>query len=213
MASLTVRQLDEKLKTLLRVRAARNKRSMEDEIRVILRQAAQETVHEPPAPFGLRSPPTAQPSRASATYAGTKRIVLIIGFATLPVRALLFAVVTDPILVVAVQFLNGIASAAFLIMVPLVTADIAGRSGHFNLALGFVGFTIGLGGVSSTTVAGWVTDHYGEAATFVFLAAVGLIATLLVWLALPETKPAATRPDPGEHRTADSRKMKVRSKE
>src|ERR1700761_5791314 len=79
MASLTVRQLDEKLKTLLRVRAARNKRSMEDEIRVILRQAAQETVHEPPAPFGLRSPPTAQPSRASATYAGTKRIVLIIG--------------------------------------------------------------------------------------------------------------------------------------
>lgn len=137
-----------------------------------------------------------------------RRLVLIIGFATLPVRALLFAVVTDPILVVAVQILNGIASAAFLIMVPLVTADIAGRSGHFNLALGFVGFTIGLGGVSSTTVAGWVTDHYGEAATFVFLAAVGLIATAVVWLALPET-----RPDPAEHRTVGPRKMKVSPKE
>ena len=36
MASLTVRQLDEKLKTLLRVRAARHGRSMEDEIRLIL---------------------------------------------------------------------------------------------------------------------------------------------------------------------------------
>ena len=43
MASLTVRQLDEKLKTLLRVRAARNGRSMEDEIRLILRQAAEQT--------------------------------------------------------------------------------------------------------------------------------------------------------------------------
>ena len=41
MASLTVRQLDEKLKTLLRLRAARNGRSMEDEIRVILQAAAE----------------------------------------------------------------------------------------------------------------------------------------------------------------------------
>jgi MFS family permease len=119
-----------------------------------------------------------------------RRLVLLIGFSTLPVRALLFAAVTDPTLVVAVQILNGIASAAFLIMVPLVTADIAGRSGHFNLALGFVGFTIGLGGMSSTTLAGWVADHYGDAATFVFLAAVGLVATALVWFAMPETNPA-----------------------
>jgi hypothetical protein len=34
MASLTVRQLDDRLKKLLRLRAARNNRSMEDEIRV-----------------------------------------------------------------------------------------------------------------------------------------------------------------------------------
>ena len=40
MASLTVRQLDDKLKKLLRLRAARHGRSMEDEVRVILREAA-----------------------------------------------------------------------------------------------------------------------------------------------------------------------------
>ena len=137
-----------------------------------------------------------------------RRIVLALGFATLPVRALLFAVVTDPTLVVAVQILNGVASAAFLIMVPLVTADIAGRSGHFNLALGFVGFTIGIGGMSSTTLAGWVADHYGEAATFVFLAAVGLVATLLVWFALPETNPRIA-----EHSTVHERKKRARPKE
>jgi MFS family permease len=137
-----------------------------------------------------------------------RRIVLLLGFVTLPVRALLFAIVTDPTLVVAVQILNGIASAAFLIMVPLVTADIAGRSGHFNLALGFVGFAIGLGGMASTTMAGWVTDQHGEAATFVFLAAVGLMATLLVWFALPETNP-----DVAEHTTGHPRKKKTRPEE
>ena len=41
MASLTVRQLDDKLKKLLRLRAARHSRSMEDEVRVILREAAE----------------------------------------------------------------------------------------------------------------------------------------------------------------------------
>jgi MFS family permease len=122
-----------------------------------------------------------------------RRIVLLIGFCTLPIRALLFAVVTDPFLVVAVQFLNGIASAAFLIMVPLITSDIAGKSGHFNLALGFVGLMIGFGGMSSTTLAGWVADHYGDTATFVFLAGVGLAATILVWAAMPETLPVDPR--------------------
>ena len=43
MASLTVRQLDDKLKKLLRLRAARHGRSMEDEVRTILRPAADNT--------------------------------------------------------------------------------------------------------------------------------------------------------------------------
>ncbi|MFZ3357573.1 MAG: bifunctional phosphopantothenoylcysteine decarboxylase/phosphopantothenate synthase, partial [Xanthobacteraceae bacterium] len=43
MASLTVRQLDDKLKVKLRLRAARHGRSMEDEVRVILREAASNT--------------------------------------------------------------------------------------------------------------------------------------------------------------------------
>ena len=79
MASLTVRQLDEKLKTLLRVRAARNKRSMEDEIRVILRQAAEETGLDA---LDLIDPPHApapRVSRSAAPAAETRRVVLIIG--------------------------------------------------------------------------------------------------------------------------------------
>ena len=43
MASLTVRQLDDKLKKQLRLRAAKNGRSVEDEVRTILRGAAADT--------------------------------------------------------------------------------------------------------------------------------------------------------------------------
>src|SRR5690349_10087484 len=69
MASLTVRQLDEALKQQLRLRAARNGRSVEDEVRTILRAAADET--EPAAD------PAPAP-RASAEAQG-KRVLLVIG--------------------------------------------------------------------------------------------------------------------------------------
>jgi len=74
-------------------------------------------------------------------------------------------------------------------MVPLVTSDIAGRSGHFNLCLGLVGFAIGIGATVSTTLAGWTADHFGDAAAFLSFAIIGALGTVLVWGALPETRP------------------------
>jgi MFS family permease len=129
------------------------------------------------------------PSLGGLAETRGRRVVLLLGFGMLPLRGFLFAVVTHPALVLMVQALNGVASACFLIMVPLVTSDITGRSGHFNLALGSVGFAIGIGGTFSTTLAGWVADRYGDPAAFVGLAAIGLAATLLVWRLMPETLP------------------------
>ena len=74
MGSLTVRQLDDKLKKLLRLRAARHSRSMEDEVRVILKEAAEQT--------GSRDDvePPSQPTRhkARAVEANGNRVLLII---------------------------------------------------------------------------------------------------------------------------------------
>jgi phosphopantothenoylcysteine decarboxylase/phosphopantothenate--cysteine ligase len=77
MASLTVRQIDDKLKKLLRLRAARHSRSMEDEIRVILRQAAEETGHEVLENF--TPPGQAARQRADVTAIASRRVLLIIG--------------------------------------------------------------------------------------------------------------------------------------
>jgi predicted MFS family arabinose efflux permease len=96
-----------------------------------------------------------------------------------------------------VQALDGVAAACFGIMVPLVISDLAGRSGHFNFALGLVGFAIGIGATLSTPFAGWVSDRLDTPAAFACLALAGLAATVFVWAAMPETRPQAgpqTRP-------------------
>ena len=54
MASLTIRKLDDAIRDELRLRAARNGRSVEDEVRVILREASQHRA--PPAPVVAQAP-------------------------------------------------------------------------------------------------------------------------------------------------------------
>ncbi len=87
MTSLTVRKLDERLKKRLRVRAAKHGRSMEDEVRAILRGAAGEdepddlgpAVHDAaarPTGAGLEHAAAAPPA---ATTLRASRILLIIG--------------------------------------------------------------------------------------------------------------------------------------
>src|SRR6185436_1101590 len=73
MASLTVRQLDEALKKKLRLRAARNGRSVEDEVRTILRSAAADGDVYADAAVTPSSAPAPKPDSS------TTRVLLIIG--------------------------------------------------------------------------------------------------------------------------------------
>jgi len=80
MASLTVRQLDERLKKRLRLRAAKRGRSVEEEVRTILREAAGQTDDEArtridPAPAPKPSAGTTRPPMPE----GVKKVLLIIG--------------------------------------------------------------------------------------------------------------------------------------
>jgi phosphopantothenoylcysteine decarboxylase/phosphopantothenate--cysteine ligase len=74
MASLTIRKLDDAIRDELRLRAARNGRSVEDEVRVILRDASQNRSTFAATPAHAVSPP---PARSAAT--GLARVTLIIG--------------------------------------------------------------------------------------------------------------------------------------
>jgi predicted MFS family arabinose efflux permease len=117
-----------------------------------------------------------------------RRPLLLLGFGALAIRGLLFATVNDPYLLVAVQVFDGVTAAVFAVMVPLIVADVAFGSGHFNLAQGIVGTATGIGASLSTVLAGYVSDRLGHAVAFTGLAAIAALGFVLIALLMPETR-------------------------
>jgi predicted MFS family arabinose efflux permease len=118
-----------------------------------------------------------------------RRPLLLIGFAALPIRGLLFASVSNPWLLVVVQLLDGVTASVFAVMVPLVIADLTRGTGHFNLGLGIVGTATGVGASLSATFAGYMTDRFGFGSAFAGLAAIALVGLTVLWSLMPETRP------------------------
>ena len=130
----------------------------------------------------------ASPSVGRKAQQWGRRPLLLLGFAALAIRGLLFATVTDPYLLVAVQVFDGITAAVFSVMVPLIVADVAFGTGHFNLAQGIVGTAVGIGASLSTVLAGYVADHFGSSVAFMGLAGVAAIGLAMIWFVMPETR-------------------------
>ena len=128
------------------------------------------------------------PSVGRKAQAWGRRPLLLIGFAALTIRGLLFATVRDPYLLVAVQVFDGITAAVFAVMIPLIVADVAFGTGHFNLAQGIVGTATGVGASLSTALGGYVSDEFGNATAFVGLSGVAATGLLLILLVMPETR-------------------------
>jgi MFS family permease len=117
--------------------------------------------------------------------------LLLVCFAALALRGVLLAFVLNPYLVVVVQALDGVCAAILGVTLPLVVADITRGTGRFNLGLGIVGSAVGIGAALSTSLAGYVMDHFGRMAAFGGLASVAVCGLALLWLLLPETRLAA----------------------
>jgi MFS family permease len=118
-----------------------------------------------------------------------RRPLLLVAFGVLPVRGLLFALVSDPYLLVVVQMLDGITAAVLAVTVTLIIADVTRGTGHFNLGQGVVGTATGLGASMSTTLAGYLSDHFGNAVAFSGLAAIAAAGFAAVWALVKETRP------------------------
>jgi predicted MFS family arabinose efflux permease len=128
------------------------------------------------------------PSVGSTAQAWGRRPLLLIGFGALAIRGLLFATVHDPFVLVAVQVFDGITASVFAVMVPLIVADVAFGSGHFNLAQGIVGTATGIGASLSTVLAGYVSDRFGSSMAFLGLSGVAVLGFLAIVLLMPETR-------------------------
>jgi MFS family permease len=138
----------------------------------------------------------ASPSVGRKAQLWGRRPLLLLGFAALAIRGLLFATVRDPYLLVAVQVFDGVTAAVFSVMIPLIVADVAFGSGHFNLAQGIVGTATGIGAALSTVLAGYVADRFGSSVAFTGLAGVAAVGLVMIWFVMPETRRGADIPAP-----------------
>ncbi len=123
--------------------------------------------------------------RSAASFG--RRPVLLLGWAALPLRGLLLALLPGAWLPIGAQAISGVSAAVFGVMFPLLAADITRGTSHFNLCMGALGLAMFLGAGLSTTMGGWIADQIGVQFAFVALSCVGLLGTFVLWLAMPET--------------------------
>jgi MFS family permease len=140
----------------------------------------------------LVSIPTALLVGARADRWGRKPLLLV-AFAALPLRAVLYAVSDHPAWLIGVQVLDGISLGALEALLALVLADMMRGTGRYNAARGVVGTVQGIGGSLSNAAAGLLVVTAGYGAAFLTLAAPALLAFLLMLLAMPETGGARAR--------------------
>jgi MFS family permease len=119
-----------------------------------------------------------------------RRPLLLLGFGALTMRALLFAVTGNPLLLLFIQLLDGVSGSTLGVLTALIIADLTKGTGRFNLAQGFVGTLAGVGGSLSTTFFSFVAGNFGGAIGFISIACVALSLVLIVWSWMPETMPA-----------------------
>jgi hypothetical protein len=89
-----------------------------------------------------------------------------------------------------VQLLDGLAGAVITVLTILVVTDLTTGTGRFNLAQGVLGMLTGTAAAISTGSVGFLVQQLGDVAGFVLMAAATTMGAALLWVFLPETKPA-----------------------
>ncbi|HEX4164214.1 MAG TPA: MFS transporter [Bryobacteraceae bacterium] len=121
---------------------------------------------------------------------GRKRLLLI-GFAFLAARSILTVVSHNGYYLISLQALDGIAMGIYGVLLTLITADLAKGTGRFNLLQGAVQSSMGLGGVLSNGLFGWIAKVFGFNVSFLGLAVVAIVGGAVWEFRMPETKPDA----------------------
>jgi predicted MFS family arabinose efflux permease len=129
-----------------------------------------------------------------ATWVGHKagswgrKPLLLIAFAALPVRAVLYALTHNTVALIAIQTLDGVAAGIFGVVSVLVIADLTRGSGRFNLTLGAISTAVGIGASLSQVIAGSIVHAFGYDTGFLVLAAIATMALAILFVFMPETR-------------------------
>ena len=119
-----------------------------------------------------------------------RKPLLLAGFVIEVGRSLLFALVSDPLLMLVVQLLDGVTGAAVTVLTILVVTDLTTGTGRFNLAQGVLGTMRGIAAAIGTAAVGFIVQQFGDLTGFLLMATGPALGAVVIWAFLPETKPA-----------------------
>lgn len=119
-----------------------------------------------------------------------RKPLLLVAFAVLPVRGVLYTLTSSTGGLIAIQVLDGVGAGIFGVVSVLVIADLTRGSGRFNLTLGAITTAVGIGASLSQGIAGAIVHRAGFRSGFLFLTAVAAVAFAILALGMPETRQA-----------------------
>lgn len=121
-----------------------------------------------------------------ADHIGRKPILLV-GFAALVLRGLLFSLSRSPNYLVGVEALDGLGTGVSGVLTVLIISDLARGTSRFNFLQGVMQACLGIGSFLGNLLGGFSAKAFGFPATFIGLSCVALAGGLLFALKMPET--------------------------
>lgn len=127
---------------------------------------------------------------ASGRYADRigRKPILLVGFAALVLRGVLFSLGRSPDYLVAVEALDGIGTGVAGVLTILIISDLAAGTGRFNFLQGVMQACLGLGSFLGNLLGGLAARSFGFPATFDGLACVAMAGLLFYASKMPETR-------------------------
>jgi len=117
-----------------------------------------------------------------------RKPIFLFGLGVLPIRAVLYTLTDNPILLLSIQLLDGIGAGIFGVIGVVIISDIAKGTGRFNFSLGLMALSQGIGASSSNVMSGYVVNNFGFNTGFITLACIALIGLFFYEIFMPETK-------------------------
>ncbi len=119
------------------------------------------------------------------------RLLMAVGFALLPVQAVLTMLSGALPWLVAVQAFGGFGTGLFAGLTPIWLADATRGSGRYNLSQGVMAAMRALGATSSGLLGGLMVEHVGYSEAYLSCGVIGAIAAVLLWFGIPERAASA----------------------
>ena len=107
-----------------------------------------------------------------------RKPIFLIAFLILPIRAILYTLTTNPILLLGIQLLDGIGAGIFGVIAVVIVSDLTKGTGRFNFFQGLVALCTGVGAALSNLIAGSIVKSWGYNTGFLSLSLLSVVGLL-----------------------------------